>query len=438
MFKTVFPLSSVIAIRFLGLFIVMPTLSVYALGLEGATPFLAGLAISIYALTQMILQTPFGSLSDKIGRKQTIAFGILVFIIGSLIAAFADSVYTLIIGRALQGAGAIGAVVTAMISDLIHEERRTKAMAIMGGTISISFSVALVTGPIIAGSSGTDTLFVIASLLAFISLIILFLAVPNIPKITYGHIESEGAFASSIKNADLRIMFFTGFFQKLLLSTAFVIIPYLAIHHFGFTMDSLYTIYIPATLIGILAMGAGAVFAEKKGRFKEVLSAGAILLMLAFLGFDMYSDTLFFIAVMSFFAGFSMHEPIMQSLASKYPKNSQKGAVLGVFNSFSYFGTFLGGIVGGLMIEASLPYFGFFILAFACLVWIGLIYMLELPKKYKTIYLKTPNIKLESDDINLIEGIREHYSNPSENITVFIFDEGVISEVELERRLLKI
>ncbi|MFW5989918.1 MAG: MFS transporter, partial [Campylobacterales bacterium] len=178
MFKTVFPLSSVIAIRFLGLFIVMPTLSVYALGLEGATPFLAGLAISIYALTQMILQTPFGSLSDKIGRKQTIAFGILVFIIGSLIAAFADSVYTLIIGRALQGAGAIGAVVTAMISDLIHEERRTKAMAIMGGTISISFSVALVTGPIIAGSSGTDTLFVIASLLAFISLIILFLAVP--------------------------------------------------------------------------------------------------------------------------------------------------------------------------------------------------------------------------------------------------------------------
>lgn len=435
MFKSVLPLSLVISVRFLGLFIVMPTLSIYALGLEGATPILAGAAISIYAISQMVLQTPFGIMSDKIGRKRTIAIGIAIFILGSIIAGFADSIYMLILGRVLQGAGAIGAVVTAMISDLIHEEHRTKAMAMMGISISLSFSFAMIFGPIIAGSSGTDTLFFVSAFLALLSLGVLYLFTPTIPKITYGHVEEKGVFASSIAHKDLRIMFFTGFFQKLLLSFAFVIIPYMAIEHFGFTRESLYTIYLPATVIGIFAMGAGAVFAEKRGKYKEVLVAGALLLGVAFLGFgSMGGDALFFMSVMLFFAGFSMHEPIMQSLASKYPKNAQKGAVLGIFNSFSYLGTFLGGIIGGVAIWAKLP-FVLFLLSFAVVLWwIYAISKLTLPKKLKSFYVETRHI--QGVDIAKIEGVSEYYINGAEKIAVILFDSEIISEEELEKALI--
>lgn len=434
MFKAVLPLSLVISIRFLGLFIVMPTLSVYALGLKGATPILAGTAISIYAISQMLLQTPFGILSDKIGRKQTIAIGVVIFITGSIIAGFADSIYTLILGRILQGAGAIGAVVTAMISDLIHEERRTKAMAMMGISISLSFSFAMIFGPIIAGNSGTDALFFISAFLALVSLAVLYLFTPTIPKITYGYVEEKGVFSSSIANKDLRIMFFTGFFQKLLLSFAFAIIPYIAIEHFDFTKERLYTIYLPATLIGIFAMGAGAMFAERRGKYKEVLVAGAILLGLAFLGFGFLKyKALFFMSVMLFFAGFSMHEPIMQSLASKYPKNAQKGAVLGIFNSFSYLGTFLGGIIGGVAIWAGLS-FAIFLLSFAVVLWwIYAISKLTLPKKLKPFYIEAKFI--EGVDVAKIEGVSEYYINDAEKIAVILFDSEIIGEEELEKAI---
>jgi len=412
----------------------MPTLSIYALTLEGATPILAGAAISIYALSQMLLQTPFGILSDKIGRKKTIAFGVVIFIIGSIVAGLAESIYMLIIGRILQGAGAIGAVVTAMISDLIHEDKRTKAMAMMGGTISLSFSFALILGPVIAGSSGTDTLFMISALLALLSLAVLFFGVPDIPKITYGYAEEEGVVAQALKNRDLKIMFFTGFFQKLLLSFAFVIIPYLALSSFGFQKESLYTIYLPATVIGIFAMGAGAVFAEKKGKYKEVLVAGALLLGVAFLGFGLgNNESLFFISAMLFFAGFSMHEPIMQSLASKYPKHSQKGAVLGLFNSFSYFGTFIGGIVGGVVIAASMPFLAFVIAFFVCLAWIYMIYTLELPGKKSMLFIDSSLIK--GKDIRSIKGVIEFYTNQKESISTVIFDPAVIDKESLEKKI---
>ena len=151
MFKQVFPLSSIVALRFFGLFIVLPVLSVYALEMEGATAFLAGVVVGGYALTQALFQVPFGLMSDKFGRKKTLLFGLIIFIIGSVVCAVSNDIYTLMLGRFLQGAGAIGSVVSAMIADLVKEEQRAHAMAIMGGTIAMSFAAAMIIAPIIGG-----------------------------------------------------------------------------------------------------------------------------------------------------------------------------------------------------------------------------------------------------------------------------------------------
>ncbi|MGZ8545810.1 MAG: MFS transporter, partial [Sulfuricurvum sp.] len=154
MFKTVMPLSAILSLRFFGLFLVLPVLSVYGLSLQGATPLLIGVIVGGYALTQAIFQLPFGIMSDKIGRKPTLLIGLVIFLVGSIICAVSTDIYTLMFGRFLQGAGAIGAVIPAMISDLVNEESRGKAMALMGGTIAISFALAMGLGPVIAAHYG--------------------------------------------------------------------------------------------------------------------------------------------------------------------------------------------------------------------------------------------------------------------------------------------
>jgi MFS family permease len=196
MFKKVLPLSTILFLRFLGLFLVLPVLSLYALNLEGATPFLVGVIVGGYALTQAIFQIPFGSMSDKIGRKPTILFGLIIFIAGSLVSAYATDIYTLMIGRFLQGAGAIGSVVTAMIADLVEEKQRGHAMAIMGGFIAMAFAFAMGLGPVVASHFGVNVIFEITAFLAFLAIVILFTKVPTPPKIK--HIYHNKAKTSDI------------------------------------------------------------------------------------------------------------------------------------------------------------------------------------------------------------------------------------------------
>ena len=179
--KQTIPLSLILAGRFFGLFVVMPVLSLYALSMEGMSPILVGIAIGGYALTQVLFQIPFGFLSDKFGRKSIIALGLIIFIIGSAVCAMSDDIYMLILGRFLQGAGAIGGVVSAMIADLVKEEKRTKAMALMGATISLSFTTALILGPILSAYFGVASLFWITCFFVVLSLGFLFLFVPDAP-----------------------------------------------------------------------------------------------------------------------------------------------------------------------------------------------------------------------------------------------------------------
>jgi len=353
MIKSVLPLSAIIALRFLGLFLVLPVISVYAINLEGSTTTLVGIVVGGYALTQMIFQIPFGVMSDKLGRKGTIITGLLLFAIGSLVCAISTDIYTLLLGRFLQGAGAIAAVITAMISDLVKEEQRPKAMATMGMFIGISFAVSMLAGPTLGAAFGIEVLFYITMILALASIFVIVKLVPNPPQITHTY-NGKAKLSSVLGNKNLIKMNITNFLQKGLMTFAFMIIPMVLMKNYEWVLADLWKVYLPAMIFGFIAMAPAAIIAEKKGKFKEILVIGIALFAVSYLIIGFSSSTLvFIIGVVVFFIGFNMHEPIMQSLATKFAKVHQRGLVLGIFNSFGYLGTFLGGLVGGIFFESA-------------------------------------------------------------------------------------
>ena len=437
MFKTIMPLSMIIAFRFLGLFIVLPLISVYALNLPGATPTLVGIVIGGYAITQMIFQVPFGIMSDKLGRKGTIITGLLLFAIGSIVCALSTDMLMLLLGRFLQGAGAIGAVVTAMISDIVREEERPKAMALMGGSIAASFALAMLAGPLIGAYAGINSLFWITAVLALASIFILIKKVPNPPVVT--HTYHDHSKISFLANPNLIKMNITNFLQKGMMTFAFMIIPIILTRNYGWEMIDLWKVYLPAMIAGVIAMGPAAVLAEKKGKFKQILLIGIVFFALSYyLIGNATSDTWFLIGVVVFFIGFNMHEPIMQSLTTKYIKVHEKGKVLGVFNSFGYLGTFIGGFVGGMFlieVDGSFSnslYNISMVIVVISILWMVLIATLPNPLKKKIAYFDL-NDKDEKkfDLLDNLNGCDEWYINNTENIIIIKYDADLLSEETL-------
>ncbi len=434
MFKSILPLSSIIALRFLGLFLVLPVISVYAMNLEGATTTLLGIVIGGYALTQMIFQVPFGVMSDKLGRKGTIVLGLILFALGSLICAISTDIYTLMLGRLLQGAGAIGAVVTAMISDLVKEEQRPKAMALMGMSIAGAFAISMLAGPIVGAAFGIEVLFYITMILALVSIYVL-TKVPNPPHITHTY-NKKANLKEILLNPNSIKMNITNFLQKGLMTFAFMIIPMVLINNFSWELSELWKVYIPAMIFGVLAMGPAAVFAEKKGKFKEILIIGVVFFAVSYLviGFAT-SATVFAIGVVIFFVGFNMHEPIMQSLASKFAKVHQRGLVLGIFNSAGYLGTFLGGVIGGVFYEDVSLSTLVIVIAIICVIWAVLIITMPNPEKKKFVYLPLDEYKVENASRLEEANIDEWYINNTEKIIAVKYDNEKISEDELKNLL---
>ena len=432
MIKSVMPLSFIIALRFFGLFIVLPVISVYALSLEGSNATLVGIVVGGYALTQVIFQVPFGVMSDKLGRKGTIITGLILFAIGSLVCAVATDIYTLMLGRLLQGAGAIGAVVTAMISDIVKEHERPKAMALMGMFIGLAFAIAMIAGPLIGGFIGVPVLFYITMFLALASIFILVKKVPNPPKITHTYNEKLNL-KDVLGNANINKMHITNFLQKGLMTFAFLVIPIILTKTYGWDKKELWYVYLPSMIFGILSMAPAAIIAEKKGKFREILALGVLFFIVSYLIIGFSSSALVFsIGVVIFFVGFNMHEPIMQSLASKFAKVHQRGSVLGVFNSFGYLGTFVGGVLGGIMLDSiDLQNFSM-IIAVVCILWGILIITMPNPSKTKTIYLDLNEYKLNPSALNDTSKIEEWYINKTENIVAVKFNEKNISEAEIK------
>lgn len=428
MFKKVMPLSLILAFRFFGLFLVFPVLSIYVLSMPGSSPLLAGIAVGGFALTQVMLQVPFGLLSDRVGRKQTIFLGLIIFIAGSFVCAMADTVEMLIIGRLLQGAGAFGGVISATISDVVSEEKRPKAMAMMGGTISMSFVLAMMLAPLIAGEYGTDKLFLIAAFFAFLSMILLFTVVPESPKIEHAFEEMESKWHEVLKDPNLVRMNISNFLQKGFMALTFLILPIALSKDFGWEKAELYQVYVPATLVGMFAIPIAVIFAQKKGKYRGVLGGGIAFFALAYLLYASSDSTLFLIGVFCFFIGFSLHEPILQALASKYAKAHQRGAALGVFNSFGFLGTFIGGVFGGFLLQ----YFGQSVLSgvviLIALVWIAFVLKMPNPANQKNLYIPFDTLLPEwKEAILKCDGILEYYVNKTEGTLIVKYDHTLVS-----------
>jgi MFS family permease len=438
MIKSVLPLSLIIALRFFGLFLVLPVISVYAMNLEGSTPMLVGIVIGGYALTQMIFQVPFGIISDKLGRKGTIVIGLILFALGSFICAISDDIYSLLFGRLLQGAGAIGAVVTATISDLVKEEQRSKAMATMGMFIGIAFAASMAAGPTIGASFGVHTLFYITMFIAIGSIFVLLKMVPNPPHITHTY-NKKVELGAVLGNVNLIKMNITNFLQKGLMTFAFMLIPIVLTKHYGWELSELWKVYMPAMIFGFIAMAPAAIIAEKKGKFREILIIGIAFFAISYLiiGFSP-SATVFVVGVVIFFIGFNMHEPIMQSLASKFAKVHQRGLVLGIFNSAGYLGTFLGGLLGGMFFNydksTSLTTL-VIVITIICILWAVLIITMANPAKKKFAYLSLNEFHLENSGNLTNDAIDEWYINNTENVIAIKYDNEKISEEEIKALL---
>ena len=438
MFKKVMPLSAILSLRFLGLFLVLPVLSLYAMEMEGSTPLLVGVIVGGYALTQAIFQVPFGTMSDKMGRKVTLLIGLLIFLVGSIICAISDNIYLLMFGRFLQGAGAIGSVITAMISDLVPEEVRGKAMAIMGASIALSFALAMGLGPVIGATYGVASLFWITAVLALGAIILLFTKVPTPPRIK--HIYHETTKTSDIlKDPNLLSMIIINAMQKGMMTIAFVLIPIiLTSDTFAWEKSELWQAYLPAMIFGLVAMGPAAVFGEKYNKPKQIFLLSIVLFIISFLlmGYAQTS-TQFVIGVVSFFIGFNMMEPLVQSMISKFAKVHQKGAALGIGNSAAYFATFLGGTFAGLMLDISSREILGGSMAALGFIWFIWTFRLENPKRYAHLFIPIADVDMQKLEGLESDHIAEWYINESEELVVIKYQKEEMDEDTIKSTIVK-
>ncbi|MDE9457830.1 MFS transporter [Xenorhabdus bovienii] len=357
-------LGSVFSLRMLGMFMVLPVLTTYGLGLRGSSEALIGMAIGIYGLTQAIFQIPFGLLSDKIGRKPLIIGGLLIFVLGSITAALSDSIWGIIIGRALQGAGAISAAIMALLSDLTREQNRTKAMAFIGISFGITFAFAIVVGPIITHQIGLNGLFGIIAILASCGILITLFAVPSAHKHILNRESgiARGSFRRVLSDPQLLKLNFGILSLHTLLMSSFIALP-LIMEKAGFPPQQHWKVYLITTLISFIAVLPFIIYAEKKRRMKQVFLLCIGLLFIAELVLWSVGSHLWgiFAGIQVFFLAFNIMEAILPSLISKEAPAGYKGTAMGVYSTSQFLGVALGGFLGGMLYElqgASLVFMG--------------------------------------------------------------------------------
>ena len=344
-------LAAVFSVRMLGLFMIYPVFALFARGLTGATPYTIGLALGIYGLTQGLLQMPFGLLSDRLGRKPMIVLGLVVFALGSAWAAGAHSITAMIGGRALQGAGAVGSVILALVADLTAEENRTKAMALVGMTIGLSFLVALVTGPLVAAVIGVSGIFWLMSGLAALGIAITVFVVPT-PRRLRVHREAEpvpALLGATVRNAELLRLDFGIFALHAMLTASFLVVPGVLRAALGVASRGAWQVYLPILLISVVVMIPAIILGERRRRMKAVLVAAVAALAVSqlLLVFAGHNKLMVLLALTVFFAGFIIMEASLPSLVTKTAPPGATGTATGVYSSSQFLGIFAGGIAGG-------------------------------------------------------------------------------------------
>jgi len=371
--RSVIGLAGLYAMRMLGLFMVIPVFMLLGRDLEGATDFTLGLAIGVYGLSQAVLQIPFGFLADRWGRKPVIVGGLLLFAAGSVIAALATSVEMVILGRLLQGSGAISAAVLALLTDLTREEQRTKAMAVIGMTIGLSFAVALVLGPLLGDWFGLAGLFWFTAGMALLGIPVTLWVVPtpahSQPNRESGVVQNE--LVAALRNKDLLRLDMGIFTLHMALTGLFVAIPLTLTRQLSVEQSDHWMVYLSVMGLGFIAMVPFVIIAEKKRRMREVF-LGAIL-TLSIAAFSMYwtSQSLvwFWLSLFGFFMAFNLLEATLPSLISKVCPPGGKGSAMGIYSSSQFFGAFIGGVLGGFVAQVADLSGVYLIVALLGLLW---------------------------------------------------------------------
>lgn len=369
-------LASLFALRMLGLFLILPVFAVHAQHLPGGdSRTLVGLALGTYGLTQGILQIPYGMASDRFGRKRVIVIGLLLFALGSFVAAWGPNIAVVILGRALQGAGAIAAPVTAFAADITREEHRTKAMALIGGTIGLTFAVSLVAAPALYPLIGMDGIFGATGLLALAAIWVTLAVVPAEPvSKTGGRRLVPGALKEVLRNTE-QLRLNLGIFSLHAVQMAiFVVVPGALVRYGALPVGEHWKVYLPVVLGSFVLMAPPLLHAERRGRLKFLFLAAIGLLLAVELGFAVcLSNFAYAVALLlAFFVAFNILEAVLPSLVSRLAPAASRGTALGVYNTTQALGLFVGGAVGGWLAqhwgEESVFVFGFAVVALWLLV----------------------------------------------------------------------
>ena len=370
--------SLVMATRMLGLFMLFPVISVYASSeYQNTTPFLIGLAIGIYGLTQAFFQIPFGYLSDRFGRKPLLYIGLCLFFLGSILAAISTDIIYVIAGRALQGGGAISAVLMALLADSVSEENRSKANAFVGFQIGLAFMLSLLIGPTIASMTGLSGIFWSIALLSVISMIIV-ASLPHTKPINYYRLSTQEF--KKILNPRLLRLDFSVFTLHLMLTSTFIVMPLILVENNIINIAENWKLYLPAMVMSFIGMVPLIILAEKLQKTKLILLISIALLMISqLLFYELKLNFNIFLAVLTlFFIAFNTIEAILPSLLSRTASSSKRGLAMGVFSTSQFLGTFFGGAIGGLIYDIFNLNSVFLFTIFMAIIW--WLIMLTLPQ----------------------------------------------------------
>jgi len=435
-------LAGIYGLRMLGLFIILPVFALYAAERlpGGENHILIGIALGAYGLTQAVLQIPAGWISDHYGRKPVIYAGLLLFAIGSFIAASADNIYWVIAGRAIQGAGAINAAVMALTADLTREEVRTKAMAMIGITIGITFSISLVLAPMLYQAIDVPGIFALTGVLALLAMLFVAFIIPN-PAITRFHSGSGASskrFGDVLRNMDLLRLDFGIFSLHAILMSVFMQVPFVLKKN-GLEIAQHWQVYLPVMLLALVLMVPPIIVAEKKAKMKQVFMGAIALAALGQLSLMLMQNSIWgvMLALLLFFTAFNVLEATLPSMISKIAPLAAKGTAMGIYSSVQFLGAFLGAIVGGFLMQY---YGGNAVFAFAVgllLLWLLVASTMQPPAAVRTKMYPLPEMDgragaVLQQRLAQLNGVREVMVVPAEGMACLKVDMSGFDEVAVE------
>lgn len=436
--KVTFSLASIYAFRMLGLFMILPIFSLYAPHLRFATPTLIGFALGIYGLTQALLQLPLGMISDRLGRKPVLIFGLILFLAGSIIAALSHNIYGIILGRAVQGAGAIGSTLIAFLADSTDDSQRMKAMAMIGMTIGLSFIVAMVLGPILNDVVGLSGIFWFTALLAGCG-VFMVLCLPTPTRHVF-HRDAEpvlSLFTGILKNPELLRLDFGIFALHATLTALFIVVPMTLVHQLGMVADHQWVLYLPVLVIACACMFPLVIISEAKRCLKPLFIMAIAVITISTLGLS-FAHKLIFIAVglCVFFIAFTFLEASLPSLISKIAPVGSKGTAMGVYSSAQFLGIFVGGTLGGFILShcgmTSIYYFCAALGGLWFLVALGMRSPKYLSSKIvKLIHLDPAQLDVLEQQFLALKGVHEAMIAVDEKVAYLKVDKKEFDEAQV-------